>query len=319
MYSSRTKDDGNTPIRSQIRTMKDGFPTAKYFDLSEVILYPEDVVTSTDGSVATTFEFAAPVYLEGGNEYAICLILNSTKYSVYISRVGENDILSDTFISNQPTLGSLFKSQNASTWEASQWEDLKFTMYRAEFVESGSIDLYSPELSEGNKQVATLLSNPLNVVSNQIRVGLGTTIADNRYSLGNISFQAGSDATGDLVGVAASATGTLSITNPGIGYTPGDGSFTFNNVNLITVTGNGSGATADVSIADGVAVAATITGNGGNGYQVGDVVLINAIGEASIGRNARFTLTSIGHTSQLLLDNVQGEFITGAAGTISSL
>ena len=53
--------------------MKDGFPTAKYFDLSEVVLYPEDVLTSTDGSIATTFEFAAPVYLEGGNEYAICL------------------------------------------------------------------------------------------------------------------------------------------------------------------------------------------------------------------------------------------------------
>ena len=313
----RTKDDGNTPIRFQIRTMKDGFPTAKYFDLSEVVLYPEDVLTSTDGSIATTFEFAAPVYLEGGNEYAICLISNSTKYSVYISRVGENDILSDTFISNQPTLGSLFKSQNASTWEASQWEDLKFTMYRAEFVESGSIDLYSPELTEGNNQVATLMNNPLNVVSNQIRVGLGTTLADNRYKLGNTFFQAASDATGDLVGVAASATGTLSITNPGIGYTPGDGSFTFSNVNLITVTGNGSGATADVSIADGVAVAATITGNGGNGYEVGDVVSISNIGEASIGRNARFTLTSIGHTSQLLLDNVQGEFITGAAGTIS--
>ena len=95
--------------------------------------------------------------------------------------------------------------------------------------------------------------------------------------------------------------GTLSITNPGIGYTPGDGSFTFSNVNLITITGNGSGASAEISIADGVAVAATITGNGGNGYQVGDVVSINAIGEASIGRNARFTLTSIGHTSQLLL------------------
>ena len=313
----RTKDDGNTPIRFQIRTMKNGFPTAKYFDLSEVILHPEDVLTSTDGSVATTFEFAAPVYLEGGNEYAICLISNSTKYSVYISRVGENDILSDTFISNQPTLGSLFKSQNASTWEASQWEDLKFTMYRAEFVESGSIDLYNPELSEGNKQVATLLNNPLNVISNQIRVGLGTTLADNRYQLGNTFFQAASDATGDLVGVAASATGTLSITNPGIGYTPGDGSFTFSDVNLVTVTGDGSGATAEVSIADGVAVAATITGNGGNGYQVGDVVSISAIGEASIGRNARFTLTSIGHTSQLLLDNVQGEFITGAAGTIS--
>ena len=64
-----------------------------------------------------------PVYVEGGTEYAICLASNSTKYSVYISRIGENDLLSDTFISNQPYLGSLFKSQNASTWEPSQWED----------------------------------------------------------------------------------------------------------------------------------------------------------------------------------------------------
>ena len=43
----------------QIRTMDNGFPTPKYFDLSEVILYPDDVNTSTDGTVATTFEFAA--------------------------------------------------------------------------------------------------------------------------------------------------------------------------------------------------------------------------------------------------------------------
>ena len=33
-------------------------------------------------------------------------------------------------ISQQPLLGSLFKSQNGSTWDASQFEDLKFTMYR---------------------------------------------------------------------------------------------------------------------------------------------------------------------------------------------
>ena len=33
----RTKDDGNTPVRMQIRTMDNGFPTPKYFDLSEVV------------------------------------------------------------------------------------------------------------------------------------------------------------------------------------------------------------------------------------------------------------------------------------------
>ena len=324
----RTKDDGETPVRMQIRTMENGFPTPKYFDLSEVVLFPDDVNTSTDGTVATTFEFAAPVYLEGGKEYAICLISNSTKYSVYISRVGENDILSDAYISNQPTLGSLFKSQNASTWEASQWEDLKFTLYRADFVESGSVDLYSPELSEGNRQIATLMENPLNITSNEIRVGLGTTISDGRYALGNTFYQGttlNKTAQGDLIGVGASATGSLTITNPGVGYTPADGHFTFSGVNLIAVSGNGSGATADITVEDGVAIGATISNAGGNGYQVGDVVTIGAAAPApgssdpaglSIGRNARFTLTSIGHTSQLIIGNVQGEFITGAAGTM---
>ena len=314
----RTKDDGETPVRFQIRSMENGFPTPKYFDLSEVVLTPENVNTSTDGSIATTFEFAAPVYLEGGKDYAICLISNSTKYSVYISRIGENDILSDAYISNQPTLGSLFKSQNASTWEASQWEDLKFTLYRADFVESGTVDLYSPELSEGNKQIANLMENPLNISSKEIRVGLGTTVADNRYVMGNTFSQVNNTiTTGDLVGVAASATGTMAITNPGIGYTPASGSTTFPGVNLVTISGSGSGAVANVSIENGVAIAATISGNGGVGYQVGDVVSINTIGAASVGRNSRFTLTSIGHTSQLILNNVQGDFVTGAAGTLT--
>ena len=130
----RTKDDMDVPCVFQLRSMLNGFPTQHILPFSEIVLAPDDVITSADGSVATTVNFRAPVYLEGGNtEYAICLASNSTKYSVYISRIGETDLLTDTFISNQPYLGSLFKSQNASTWEPSQWEDLKFTLYRAEF------------------------------------------------------------------------------------------------------------------------------------------------------------------------------------------
>ena len=111
-----TKDDMEIPVVFQLRTMENGVPTQKIIPFSEIVISPEDITTSADGSVATSIEFKAPVYLEGGNtEYAICLASNSTKYSVYISRIGENDLLSDTFISNQPYLGSLFKSQNAST------------------------------------------------------------------------------------------------------------------------------------------------------------------------------------------------------------
>ena len=130
----RTVDDLDVPVVFQLRSMDNGLPTTKILPGSEIVLDPSDIQTSSDGSVATNVQFKSPVYVEGGTEYAICLASNSTKYTVYISRIGENDLLTDTFISNQPYLGSLFKSQNNTTWEPSQWEDLKFTLYRADFV-----------------------------------------------------------------------------------------------------------------------------------------------------------------------------------------
>ena len=149
------------PVVFQLRTMINGSPSARVLPFSEVVLDPDDIQTSADGSIATNIQFKAPVYVEGGTEYAICLASNSTKYSVYISRIGENDLLTDTFISNQPYLGSLFKSQNASTWEPSQWEDLKFTLYRADFLDTGSVEFYSPELTRGNAQIAKLTPDPI--------------------------------------------------------------------------------------------------------------------------------------------------------------
>ena len=140
-------------------------------------------------------------------------------------------------------------------------------------------------MTEGNSQIPTLLPNPINLNSRQVRVGLGTTVAD-VYEIGNTFFQEGTNATGDLVGTAGTATGNLTITNAGIGYTPLDGNQTFSGVNLVTLSGNGRGATADITINSGSVVASgTTIVNGGFGYQVGDVVGINTIGVATLGRN----------------------------------
>jgi len=311
----RSKDDTDFPVTFQLRTMQGGSPTQNVIPFSEIVLEPGEVRTSGDGSVATNVQFKSPIYLEGGKEYCICLASNSTKYSVYISRIGENDLLTQTFISNQPYLGSLFKSQNASTWEPSQWEDLKFTLYRADFIQNGTVEFYSPELSEGNNQIAKLLPNSLNFNSKRVRVSLASTIDDSNLTLGNTIIQVGTGATGNYVGSAGIATGTLSVTNSGIGYTPSSGSSTYNNIALSRVTGNGSGAEANITINNGVAIAATVV-NGGNGYKVGDVVGITTLGSIAVGRNAKFTIVSIANTNQLIIDNVQGDFTVGSANTI---
>jgi len=313
----RSKDDTDIPVTFQIRTMQGGFPTRKVLPFSEIILEPNQVSTSGDGSVATSFVFKAPVYLEGGQEYCVCIASNSTKYSVYICRIGENDLLTQTFISNQPTLGSLFKSQNASTWEPSQWEDLKFTLYRADFIQSGSAEFYSPELTEGNNQIATLLPDSLNLNSRKIRVGLGTTVQDSGLTLGNTVLQQGSNATGNFVGSAGISTGALSVINAGIGYTPSSGSATYSSVTLNTITGSGQGATANITISNGSVVSTGVTiASGGSGYQVGDVLGITTIGSLTIGQNARFSVGNITGINELILDNVQGDFLTGAGKTI---
>jgi hypothetical protein len=311
----RSKDDMDIPVTFQLRTMQNGFPTQKVLPLSEVTLDPAQVNISGDGSVATSFTFQAPVYLEGGTDYCVCLASNSTKYSVYISRIGENDLLTQTYISNQPTLGSLFKSQNASTWEASQWEDLKFTLYRADFLTSGTVEFYSPELTTGNKQIPTLLPNSLITNSRRVRIGIGSTLNDSGLTLGNTVLQTNTNATGNYVGSAGIATGTLSVINAGIGYTPSSGGLTFNSVSLTTVTGNGRDATANVTVNNGVAIAATIS-NGGTGYQLGDVLGITTIGATSVGKNIRLSVGVITAVNQLILDNVQGDFTTGVGKTI---
>ena len=310
-----SKDDNDVPVTFQLRTMQNGYPTQKVLPFSEITLNPAQINISADSSIATSFVFKSPVYLEGGTDYCICLASNSTKYSVYISRIGENDLLTQTYISNQPYLGSLFKSQNASTWEASQWEDMKFVLYRADFLSNGNVEYYSPELSSGNGQIPTLLPNSLNTNSRRIKVGLGVTLQDSGLTLGNTVSQYGTNATGNYVGGAGIAYTTLNIINAGIGYTPSSGSLTFNNVNLTTITGSGRNGTANITISDGVAVAATIS-NGGTGYQIGDVLGITTIGATSVGSNARLSVVSIASTNQLILDNVQGDFETGIGKTL---
>ena len=308
--------DNEVPISIQIRTIENGFPSQKIIPFSEVTLDATQVQISTNGSTETTFEFDAPVYLEGGKEYCICLISNSSAYQVFVSETGKQDLIQLTPVSTQLNSGLLFKPQNTSgQWEASQLEDLKFILRRANFLTSGTVDFYNPELSEGNKQITTLMPNSLNLISRRIRIGFATDISITGLNFGNTVIQQGSNVSGNYVGAAGSATGTLNVINSGIGYTPSNGSLTINDVNLVTVTGSGKNATANITVTNGVAVAATIN-NGGVGYQAGDVVTINQFGTSTVGRNVRFSIVSLQNTNQLVLDNVQGDFVVGSARTV---
>ena len=315
--------DETLPITVQLRPMELGLPTSKLYPFSEVVIDPKDIEISNDATVPHRVTFESPVYLRGDSFHCVVILSNSDKYNVWVSKLGEIDITTQSgpeskqvLVAKQPLLGGLFKSQNASTWNEAPYEDLKFTLYRANFTEtSGNFNLYSPELGVGNNQVATLLPNSLEFSSKRIRVGLGTTVQDSGLELGNTVLQIASNATGNYVGSAGTSTGDLRIINAGIGYTPSNTTLVYSNVALTNVTGTGRDATANITISSGVAVAATIN-NGGTGYVVGDVLTVTQIGSETLGRNLQLSVQNLSGTNELILDNVQGDFITGTASTV---
>jgi hypothetical protein len=63
-------------------------PGPKILPFGRKTLQSSEVSTSTDGSVATTFTFDSPVYVQGGTEYSICLLANTPDYKVWISDLG---------------------------------------------------------------------------------------------------------------------------------------------------------------------------------------------------------------------------------------
>ena len=127
-------------VSVELRPMVNGYPHSnKVIPGSQVTLASSQVATSNDALSPTTFEFAYPVYLKPNTSYAIVCYTDNTDYTLFCSKVGEYVLGStDKKINTQPFLGSLFKSQNSQTWEPSQWEDMKFTLYRADFSTAAS-------------------------------------------------------------------------------------------------------------------------------------------------------------------------------------
>lgn len=160
--------DSNVPVRIEIREVVNGYPGQKVLPFSRVEKRPAEVYTSGDGSVKTNFKFQSPVYVQEGVEYALVILSDSAAYRVHIAETGAKDYSGAT-ISSQPYNGVFFKSQNASTWTASQMEDLQFTMYKAQFTTGVQhrVDFVPPKLS-----MANLGFNPLYLKAgtNKIRV-----------------------------------------------------------------------------------------------------------------------------------------------------
>jgi len=188
-FKSKAASEAN-PVWIELRTMQNGIPTGEIIPGSTKFVYPSEITVSDDASAATTFEFDEPIYLSPGKEYAVVMLSNTTEYLVYISRVGEFILgTTDKKVTKQAFLGSLFKSQNASTWTPSQWEDLTFVMHAAQFTADSGVAV----LNNVDVPGQLLELDPMSVDSADATITVsqpshGFTVADDVVISGAIGF-----------------------------------------------------------------------------------------------------------------------------------
>lgn len=134
------------PVFCEIRPTVNGVPSAtkilatKKLSPSQVSIVPSNPTNKTMLQNGTDFTFDAPIYLARG-EYALVLRPgnNDPGYNCYVGTVGERQLGStESFISQQPTLGGFFKSQNGKLWEPSSGQDMSYKLSVAKFQTSGN-------------------------------------------------------------------------------------------------------------------------------------------------------------------------------------
>lgn len=134
-----SKDTVNNVI-VQIRGVSDGgMPNKTIY--AETVLTPALVKVSADASLETRVTFDDPLVADAGKEYAIVLLTDSDKYTMWIATRGQNNIGGGaTVVSNPYLTGVLYSSSNASAWTVHQDSDLKFSIYTAKFNPTATIE-----------------------------------------------------------------------------------------------------------------------------------------------------------------------------------
>ena len=147
-FSAKPADD--IPVFVELRPVVNGYPSSNQIlscaassgqAVTSLRMTDVNITNAPDFVTANThtrFVFPALVHLLPFTEYAIVVHSNSDEYKVYTAELGGTLIGTDQKVSKQPYAGSFFKSQNASTWTESPFEDLMFRVNRATWTANTS-------------------------------------------------------------------------------------------------------------------------------------------------------------------------------------
>ena len=152
-----TAKDANLPVWIEIRNTVNGHPGQKVLPFGRSLKRPSEVNVDATGATATKFTFPSPVFCQTGVEYCFMVTTMSPEYKIFIARMGETDINGARTVSEQPHIGTLFKSHNSRTWAPSLTEDISFVLRAAKFETTGGTVV----LTNDSVPTKRLVNNPM--------------------------------------------------------------------------------------------------------------------------------------------------------------
>jgi hypothetical protein len=156
IYFATVPEDPNICVTAYLVTTENGTPTTTILPGSEVTYRAGDIPANQitgryliEGSVdeidfgqvasdpltnhPTRFTFDFPVYLKGGEEYALVIFGLSPEFRVWTSLLSGVDLVTNQVITRNPAFGVFQQSQNKRTWTPDQYRDLTCRLHKAVF------------------------------------------------------------------------------------------------------------------------------------------------------------------------------------------
>jgi len=160
--------DEEEAVVCEIRNMVNGYPSE--IPMASITVNPRVIPISerSPGKYAD-FVFPEPLYVMEGEDYCFVLkpAVSSASYTVWVAETGRKDLETGEIITGKESLGSFFKSQNASTWTPNQNEDIMFELFKAKFDinSDGSTMMVNDEIGPESLDV-----NPVETYQGQNKV-----------------------------------------------------------------------------------------------------------------------------------------------------
>ena len=127
----------------QLREMSNtGYPTSTV--VGATYLQPSDINVSEDATAWTKVSFDDPISITEGQQLAIVIMSQSNNYMLWKATLGKNLWNTNTLLNNNPYIGVMFTSSNASTWSPDQSSDLAFRVNIAKYNTQPSIAVFEP-------------------------------------------------------------------------------------------------------------------------------------------------------------------------------